>query len=79
MIILKSAWDEVTEKTILNCFRKSGISVEGQTSAINDYDDPFEEIMHDREGDSAVEELEFGLNHFRKARLDLTPKNLDHD
>ena len=34
MMMLKTAWDEVTEKTILNCFRKSGISVEAQTSAI---------------------------------------------
>ena len=44
MMILKTAWDEVTEKTILNRFRKSGITVEAQTN-----DDPFREIMDDGE------------------------------
>ena len=79
MIIVKTAWDELTEKTILNCLQKSGISVEAQASAINDHDNPFEEIMDDDEDDSAVEELEFDLNHFCEARPDLAPENLDPD
>ena len=77
MMMLKTAWDEVTEKTILNCFRKSGISVKAQTVALNDYDDPFKEIMDDGEDDSAVEELEFDLNQLRKTRQDLAPESLD--
>ena len=77
MMMLKTAWDEVTEKTILNCFRKSGISVEAQTVALNDYDDPFKEIMDDGEDDSAVEELEFDLNQLRQTRQDLAPESLD--
>ena len=57
MMILKTAWDDVTEITILNYFQKSGISVEAQTGAINDHED-----------DSAVEELEFDLKQLRETR-----------
>ena len=53
--------------------------MEAQASAINDHDNPFEEIMDDGEDDSAVEELEFDLNHFCEARPDLAPENLDPD
>ena len=76
MMMLYTAWDEVTEKTILNCFRKSWISVETQTGAMNDHDDPFKEIMNYGEDDSAVEELEFDLNQLRKTRPDLAPENI---
>ena len=79
MMMLQTAWDEVTEKTILDCFRKSGISVEAQTGAMNDHDDPFKEIMDDGEHDSAVEELEFDLNQLHETRSDLAPENLDAD
>ena len=39
MMMLKTAWNDVTEKTILHCFQKSGLSVEAQTGAMNDHDD----------------------------------------
>ena len=61
-MMLKTAQDEVTEKTILNCFQKSEISVEAQTGAMNDHDDPFKQIMDDGKDNSAVEVLEFDLN-----------------
>ena len=44
MIMLKAAWDEVTVKTIVNCFRKSGISEESRKGAMDDDDDPFREV-----------------------------------
>ena len=69
MMMLKTAWGEVTDKTILNCFRKSGISVEAQTGA----------TMYHGEDHSAVEELEFDLNQLRETRPDLVPENLDTD
>ena len=45
----------MTDKTILDYFGKSGISVEAQTGAMNDHDDPFKEIMDNDMDDSAVE------------------------
>ena len=86
MMMLKTTWDEVTEKTVVNCFRKSGISVEARKGAMDDHDDPFKEMVDDGEDDSAdgeddnaVEELEFDLNQLRETRPDLAPENLDAD
>ena len=79
MMMLNTAWDEVTEKTILNCFRKSWISVETQTGAMNDHNDPFKETVNYVEDNSVVEELEFDLNRLRKARSDLAPEKLNAD
>ena len=45
----------MTDKTILDYFWKSGISVEAQTGTMNDHDDPFKEIMDNDMDDSAVE------------------------
>ena len=69
----------MTEKTILNCFQKSEISVEAQTGAMNDHHDPFKEIMDDGKDDSAVEVLQFDLNQLFETRPDLALKNLDAD
>ena len=41
MMMLKKACGEVTEQTIRNCFRKSGISLEAQEGAMDYHDDPF--------------------------------------
>ena len=79
MMMLKKAWGEVTEQTIRNCFRKSGISLEAQEGAMDNHDDPFKGMVYDGEDDSAVDELEFDLNQFHEARPDLSPKNLDAD
>ena len=42
--LLVSAWNEVSQTTIVNCFKKAKISEKDQTIAINDEDDPFKEI-----------------------------------
>ena len=42
--LLVSTWKEVSQTTIINCFKKSKISEKDQTIAINDEDDPFKEI-----------------------------------
>ena len=44
MTMVAKAWEAVTEATIVNCFRHSGISSDSQTKAINDSDDPFAEL-----------------------------------
>ena len=38
------AWNEVSQTTIVNCFKKAKISEKDQAIAINDEDDPFKEI-----------------------------------
>ena len=42
--MLVSAWYEVSQTTIVNCFKKAEISEKDQTIAINGEDDPFKEI-----------------------------------
>ena len=45
--LLASAWNEVSQTTIVTCFKKAKISDKDQTIAINDEDDPFKEINED--------------------------------
>ena len=45
MQMLVSAWDALSTQTIVNCFRKSGISTESQEIAIAEDDDPFRELQ----------------------------------
>ena len=56
--MLASAWNEVSQATIVNCFKKAKISDKDQAIAINDEDDPFKEINEDlqelREKDSSL-------------------------
>ena len=49
MQLLQSAWSEVSELTIKNCFRKSGISEKSAEQAINEEDNPFKDITTDLE------------------------------
>ena len=45
--MLVSAWDALSTQTIVNCFRKSGISTESQKTAIAEDDDPFRELQEE--------------------------------
>ena len=42
--ILVSSWEAVSAQTIVNCFRKAGITLEAQNAAITDADDPFSDL-----------------------------------
>ena len=42
--LLVSAWNEVSQTTIVNCFKKAKISEKDQTITINDEDNPFKDI-----------------------------------
>ena len=44
MNLLVQAWDYVSNETIINCFKKSGISTDAQEAAQNDDDDPFKDL-----------------------------------
>ena len=43
--MLVSAWDALSTQTIVNCFRKTGISTESQETAIAEDDDSFRELQ----------------------------------
>ena len=45
--LLASAWNEVSQATKVNCFKKAKISDKDQTVTINDKDDPLNEINKD--------------------------------
>ena len=45
MQMLVSAWNALTTETIVNCFRKAGISAENQDAAIAEEDDLFKDLQ----------------------------------
>ena len=63
MKILVSSWEAVSAQTIVNCFRKSGITSEAQNAAITDADDPFSDLkeslhqLHDSDPDIVPESI----------------------
>ena len=61
--LLVSAWNEASQTTIVNCFKKAKISEKDQTIAISDEDDPFKEI------DENLKEL-------REKEPSLVPENM---
>ena len=48
LILLLSAWNNVSQTTIVKCFKKANISEKDQTIAINDEDDLLKEINENR-------------------------------
>ena len=61
--MLVSAWNEVSQTTIVNCFKKAKISEKDQTIAINDEDDPFKKINEN-------------LKELREKEPSLVPENM---
>ena len=61
MKILVSSWEAVSAQTIVNCFRKAGITPKAQNAAITDADDPFSDLkeslqqLHDIDPDMVPE------------------------
>ena len=47
--MLVVAWDAVTTKTVVNCFRKTKISSESQKAAIAEVNDSFKELEREIE------------------------------
>ena len=45
MKMLDIVWGKVTNKTIMNCFEKDGISKEKQSEALFHADDPFKDLQ----------------------------------
>ena len=55
MQMLVSAWEAVTVTTVVNCFRKSKISVESQNAAIAEDDNPFKELEEEMDSLRAIQ------------------------
>ena len=79
MIMLKKVWGKVTEQTIWNFFRKSGITLEAQEGTMDDHNDPFKGMVDDGDDGIAADKLEFDLNQLCEARPDSGPENIDAD
>ena len=62
MQMLVSAWDALTPETIVNCFRKAGISSESQEAAIAEDDDPFKELQDEIDYLLSIEPDHFAEN-----------------
>ena len=68
MQLLQSAWSEVSELTIKNCFWKSEISEKSVEQAINEEDDPSKNITAD---------LEETIGELRERLLEEAPEELN--
>ena len=68
MQLLQSAWSEVSELTIKNCFWKSGISEKSAKQAINEEGDSFKDITAD---------LEETITKFREQLPEEAPEELN--
>lgn len=44
MIMLEQSWSTLPDTTIINCFKKAGISIQSQLSSTQDTDDPFVQL-----------------------------------
>ena len=49
METLVSAWNAVSTETIVNCFRKAGISNANQETVIDDEDNPFKDWQNEND------------------------------
>ena len=68
MFMAAASWISVTAETIVNCFRKAGISPAAQEKANSDHDDPFASLKSSlqtlRERDSSLVSVEINCNSF---------------
>ena len=49
MKLMVSSWNAVSKQTIVNCFKKAGISEENQAVRLSDEDDPLKDLADELE------------------------------
>ena len=64
MQMLVSAWNALTTETIVNCFRKDGITAENQDAAIAEEDDTFKDLQDE-------------IDALRNVQPDLIPEDIN--
>ena len=70
LYMLKKAWDDVSNQTFTNCFRKSGISEKDAEKAINEEDDPFKGLGDEDVEEDAIQTLNADLSVFKERFAD---------
>lgn len=70
--MLRKSWDDVSEQTIVNCFRKAGISPEHQNDAQDESDDPFSSL-----DDDSLADLDFNLEQLKQISPESVPAEID--
>ena len=75
MKILLSSWEAVSAQTIVNCFRKAGITPEAQIAAITDADDPFSNLKEIYSSYMTLNQIWFQKVLLQKVSLMLTTRS----
>ena len=75
MKILVSSWEAVSEQTIVNCFRKAGITSEAQNAAITDADDLSSDLKGSLQQLHDITKIWFQKVFLQKVSLMLTTKS----
>lgn len=79
MILLTAAWDCVSRETVVNCFKKAGISTENQELSQSDYDDPFKllaEQLEEFQDRSESPLVDFTVDDYINADEDVTTSEI---
>lgn len=79
MYMLKKAWDDVSNKTFTNCFRKSGISQKDAARAINEEDDPFKGLGDEDVEEDAIQTLNADLSVLKERFADQIDTDISSD
>ena len=75
MKILVSSWEAVSEQTIVNCFRKAGITSEAQNAAITDADDLSSDLKGSLQQLHDITKIWFQKVFLQKVSLMLTTRS----
>ena len=75
MKILVSSWEAVSEQTIVNCFRKAGITSEAQNAAITDDDDLSSDLKGSLQQLHDITKIWFQKVFLQKVSLMLTTRS----
>ena len=76
--MLQKAWDAISNQTLTNCFRKSGISEDAE-KAMNDEEDPFKGLEDDDVEEDAAQTLGADLSILKERFTDQIDADAEYD